>query len=378
MVKSKPKHRVSLILSFLLILNIIIILLLLVSYSASYINPITNSTIALAGLIYPLIFALNLGFVIFWLFSKKRYAILSLITILLGWTHIGNHFQFNSDKEIPAGSKTTKVLSYNIQNFIKKNITNTKYITDFDNQLKIINFLKEQDADIVCLQEVLYDRDGYQNFASSLSRDINCKNYHLENYFPQSEEKILDAIAIFTKLPIINTGSIIYEKKTIGIFTDIINHRDTIRVYNLHLASIRFNKEDYEFLSDIAGQQDQEEVKEGSLKVISKIRSAFIKRGKQVNVLKNNIRQSPFPIIICGDFNDTPSSYVYRNLGKGLSDSFVSSGKGFGNTFAGESFPSLRIDYILYDNYFLSLDFKRHKINLSDHFPISSILIKDL
>lgn len=377
MSETKPKHRISIISAFLLILNIIVIVLLLISYSASYINPVTSSILALAGLMYPIILAINLAFVLFWLFNKKRFSILSLIVILAGWNHLGRLIQFNSEKDIPAGSQAIKVLSYNIQNFIKTNVTNTKYISNFDNQLKITNFIKKQDADIVCLQEVLYDREGYKQFASNLSEDINCNNYYLENYFQQSDEEILDAIAIFTKYPIINDGSIVYEKKTIGIFTDILIQSDTIRIYNLHLASIRFKKEDYEFMSDITTKQEQEEFKESSIKVISKIKAAFVKRGNQVSVLKTHIRQSPFPLIICGDFNDTPSSYVYRNICKNLNDAFVESGKAFANTFAGKSFPSLRIDYILYDNSFHSLGFKRHKINLSDHFPISSILVKD-
>ncbi|MCD4665908.1 MAG: endonuclease/exonuclease/phosphatase family protein [Bacteroidales bacterium] len=377
MSETKPKHRISIISAFLLILNIIVVVLLLISYSASYINPVTSSFLAIAGLMYPIILAINLAFVLFWLFSKKRFSILSLIVILAGWNHLGRLVQFNSEKDIPAGSQAIKVLSYNIQNFIKKNVTNTKYISNFDNQLKITNFIKKQDADIVCLQEVLYDREGYKQFASNLSNDINCKNYYLQNYFQQSDEEILDAIAIFTKYPIINDGSIVYEKKTIGIFTDILIQSDTIRIYNLHLASIRFKKEDYEFMSDITNKQEQEEFKESSIKVISKIRAAFVKRGNQVSVLKTHIRQSPFPLIICGDFNDTPSSYVYRNISKNLNDAFVISGKGFANTFAGGSIPSIRIDYILYDNSFHSMGFKRHKINLSDHFPISSILVKD-
>jgi len=127
----------------------------------------------------------------------------------------------------------------------------------------------------------------------------------------------------------------------------------------------------------IGGGDVINQLKDNFLKVISKINSAFIKRGYQTDIITEHINDSPYPVIICGDLNDTPTSYAYRILSKGLKDAFTGSGKGFGITYAGENFPAFRIDYILHDDMFNAVNFTRNKISLSDHYPISSILIKE-
>jgi len=105
------------------------------------------------------------------------------------------------------------------------------------------------------------------------------------------------------------------------------------------------------------------------------LRIAFINRGQQADIVKKHINSSPFPVILCGDLNDTPSSYAYRKITSGLTDAFVESGRGFAVTYAGESFPSFRIDYIFHDEVFESRRFTRHKISYSDHYPISCTLV---
>ena len=90
-------------------------------------------------------------------------------------------------------------------------------------------------------------------------------------------------------------------------------------------------------------------------------------------MISNYIKDSPYPVVVMGDFNDTPQSYAYRKIKKGLHDAFKISGRGFGNTYAGE-LPSFRIDYIMYSNPLISYQFKRIKTEYSDHFPITTWL----
>ena len=358
------------------LINIVAIGLLFLSYTAIYINPGTFSLPAFAGLSYPIILAVNLGFITIWFFIRPRYILLSTLAILLGWNHLTQLLPINSIKETPKEKTAIKILSFNVQNFLKVNITNTKYISDFENQNEILEYIQNKDADIVFLQEFLYDRDKIKNFTKWFGKKINCRYSHTRNYYQQKNNK-LDAIAIFSKFPIIKKGYHEFDKKTIAIYADIIMHTDTIRVYNLHLASIHLKKEDYEFISEIDLQQNKEEMRNASRAVASKVKAAFIKRGKQVEIVKIKFRESPFPFIICGDFNDTPVSYTYHALTKELKDAFVESGSGFGNTYAGKNFPALRIDYILHDEVFESINFKRDKIYLSDHYPINCILLRE-
>lgn len=371
-----PTKRKSFIKGLFLLLNSLAILLLLLAYLSVYINPISFSLIAFFGLGYPVFLGTNLLFVVCWLFVKPRYAFISILFILLGWNHIGRLVQFNSSTEVKTNLEQINLLSYNIQNFVKENTSTTKYIESSEIQQEITKFIRDQKADIICLQEVLFDKENFVQFPELLGKKFDCPYSYSRNYYPKRTGKI-DALMILTKFPIINNGHFEYLEKTIGIYCDIIAKGDTIRLYNLHLASIHFRREEYNFISDITKQQNQEKLKTNTLKIISKMNTAFIKRGNQTNLLKDHIRKSPYPVIICGDFNDTPSSYAYREISKNLNDAFVESGKGFGITYAGKSFPAFRIDYIFHENGFSSVNFMKHKISYSDHYPISCTLIYD-
>jgi endonuclease/exonuclease/phosphatase family metal-dependent hydrolase len=372
--EEKPKKRISLLSGLILLLNVFFIVLLLAVYLSVYISPERIPLLAFAGLAYPVILLINIFFIVIWIFIRIKYTLLSLVFILLGWNHIGRLIQFNKNQETGKSDKSFKILSYNIQNFVKMNVSNTKYITDFGIQSKITKFISEQKADIICLQEILYDRGDVQKFITELGQTYRTPNFYYRNYFATDKQK-LDGTLILTRFPLINKGFLEHNKKTIGIYCDIVIHSDTIRLYNLHLASIHFNREDYDFISDLPNQQDQEVIKKHSLRVLGRLKTAFMRRGNQADLVRNHIKNSPHPVVLCGDINDTPSSYAYRVLASGLTDAFVESGKGMGVTYAGENFPSFRIDYIFHDQVFESFHFLRKKVPLSDHYPISCSLL---
>jgi len=370
--QSKQKRKVSFISRTIIFLNLLAVFALCLSYLSSYIPPSSFSMLPFTGLAYPYILLLNLVFIIFWLLSKKRFALISIVTILLGWNQMGRLVRINQSSSENLEVHQTKVLSYNIQNFLNINAVNTKYVDDFSNEKNIIEFIKTQNADIICLQEMLYDREKPESFPDKLGRKFNCPNYYYENYY--ISRKKIDAIATFTRYKIIENGHLEFEEKSIGIYNDLLIKEDTVRVYNLHLASIHLKKEDYEFMSDISNQKESENFKVSTQNILSKLKQAYLKRARQANKVTDHISACKYPVIICGDLNDTPLSYVYKNVSNNLEDAFVKSGTGFGATYAGKNFPSLRIDYIFHDKQFRSTNFKRHKVFLSDHFPISSIL----
>jgi endonuclease/exonuclease/phosphatase family metal-dependent hydrolase len=100
-----------------------------------------------------------------------------------------------------------------------------------------------------------------------------------------------------------------------------------------------------------------------------RLKDAFIRRAKQANILSKKITATPYPTIVCGDFNDTPVSYTYHKIKGNLNDAFMEAGSGIGNTYVG-NFPSYRIDYFLYSNDFKVKNYKVPHIKLSDHYPI--------
>jgi len=113
-----------------------------------------------------------------------------------------------------------------------------------------------------------------------------------------------------------------------------------------------------------------DEWKKSSMRILKKIKKGFAKRSVQVDTIVEHIKLSPYKTIICGDFNDTPWSYTYKQIGNLLEDSFVNSGKGFGNTMVINKILSYRIDYIFYDKSFKSYGFTTKKFNASDHYPV--------
>ena len=77
--------------------------------------------------------------------------------------------------------------------------------------------------------------------------------------------------------------------------------------------------------------------------------------------------------IICGDFNDTPISYVYAQMRRGMKDAFASTGFGPGITYH-EDFFWFRIDNIMHSPNLKSYRAKVDKVPYSDHYPLTTFL----
>jgi|DewCreStandDraft_4_1066084.scaffolds.fasta_scaffold13059_2 endonuclease/exonuclease/phosphatase family metal-dependent hydrolase len=364
----KSKNN-SALLKILLIANIFFALLLILSYSAPYINPQKIWFIAFIGLLYPFLLIVNLLFVILWLIKFKKYVLISLLSIIIGYNHINSIYKINFSDDIPNDSTFT-VLSYNIRLF---NIYEyqRKDIRKFEPRNQIISYIINQKPDIICFQEFFYDKSGFYKTVDTIILKSNNMKYYYTSYIIDNEKYYYSGVATFSKYPIIDCGILPYSKKTANksIFTDIVKGDDTLRIFNVHLESNRLNKTDEKFYQEFLNHDNQDEIKKGTRKILSKIKRAFINRSTQAIELQKNIEQSPYPVIVCGDFNDTPISYTYRVVSKNLKDAFIENGKGIGITYNGK-FPSYRIDYILHDENFISTYYRKDNINISDHFPI--------
>ena len=317
-----------------MLLNHIVAIALLISYLAPYVSPENFWFIAFFGLAYPVLVILNLMFVIYWAIQLKKNAFYSLILLLSGWSQIKEYVQINPTNAPDNSSTLIKVMSYNVKLFDLYNWTH-----NIETRGKMFELIKKEGPDIMCIQE-FYTRDSTDEFNNldTLLKLQKAKYTHLE--YTTTLRKIDHwGIAIFSSYPILANGKITFDTKSnnICIYSDILINKDTVRVYNIHLQSIKFDYGDYKFVDDLMNNKETEEL-EKSKNILKRLKLAYIKRTKQTELVAAHIATSPYPVIVCGDFNDTPASYTYHTISKNLEDAFVESGKGFGRSYIGK-FP---------------------------------------
>ncbi len=284
----------------------------------------------------------------------------SLIAVLLGLGFITRYVQFNGNTTEKSG---VKVISYNVHSFSGNGVEEAK-----DNADRILEFLSDKDADIICLQESRLRKNRIFNVSEAVRKMKSIDHYH---YARTSETY---GQLTLTRYPIIHMGEIRYEKsRNMAIYTDVIIDSDTVRIFNVHLQSYSIDPRKYAIIDTpkIDEEKDIKEIRE----IGSKLKRAFQMRAEQVREIKKVIDETPYPVIICGDFNDTPVSYSYQQLRGDFDDAFIESGRGFGRTYIGK-LPSFRIDNIFYSDFFESFNFKANNFRVSDHLPISCVLIK--
>lgn len=343
-----------------LILNVIVVLALFVAYLSVYIPPDKYWIPAFFGMAYPFIMVANFLFLIFWILFKPGYALLPILSILIGWGFLSRYIQFSAEKTEDAA---IKVVSYNVQFFTGDGIEKQR-----DNTEKIINFLEEQNADIICLQETRLRKNSIFNLPKTV------KNLESINHYQYARSSTTYGSVTMTRYPIVKMGEIRFEESNnMTIYTDVIIQNDTVRIFNVHLQSYQIDPNKFSIIDSLGINQEKDlkEMKEMG----SKLKRAFQFRARQVNEIQKYIDESPFDVIVCGDFNDTPVSYAYQKLRGDLKDAFVCSGKGVGRTYIGK-LPSFRIDNIFHGNRFESYNFQTYDFRMSDHLPISCELVK--
>ncbi|MFN8297062.1 MAG: endonuclease/exonuclease/phosphatase family protein [Chitinophagales bacterium] len=351
-------------------INIIFVVLLLVSLSASYISPEKIWFLPFAGMLLPFFILVNLGFVLSWILRKRHFAVVSLLAIAACVPQLFNLAATNIGKP-GSESKTAKkikVLSYNVRDFDLYN-----WSENIDSKQKIMQTIKDKDADVICFQEFYNDTTKEFNTITQLQK-IGYKYYFFtrELVLRNTDEW---GIAIFSKLPIKEHGNIMkqpfktgYGKKPFkGLYADIAIGDTVIRFVNVHLQSIYFGTEDYETIQEFRETQNLDE--HGAKNIIIKLKRAFERRAQQADKLKKFLNAQTKPIILCGDFNDLPNSYVANTISEDLKDAFINYSFGIGHTYNGK-IPFLRIDYMLTTPAFTVHKFQVVNNKISDHFPI--------
>lgn len=349
---------------------------LLLAYLGTQLSPATCWPLALYGIAYPWLLWANVFFIGWWLLFRHRRAWPSLLAILLGWSFLAEYVQPFGHTRQPADTRQPfTLMSWNVRLFNLYNWTHNQQTRD-----EIMELLRVEDPDILCMQEFLNVGPGNP----LMVKDSLLSSYRFtacaDAYTVHARGDHYIGIAIFSTFPVVAQGTLHFpdELNNLCLWADIALGADTIRVYTAHLASLRFGDNDYQFIRSLEQGAGRDSLATAGTRILRRMKNAFLRRSTEVAAITAHMASSPWPVVYCGDLNDTPMSYSYHELRRaGLTDAFVESGRGFGNTYIGDA-PSFRIDHILHGPQFRSWGFRTLPDELSDHHAIiASLGFKD-
>jgi endonuclease/exonuclease/phosphatase family metal-dependent hydrolase len=257
-----------------------------------------------------------------------------------------------------------KILSYNVRLFGLYNWQERNEIKQ-----EMFDFIEPIEADVACFQEYFWSTNSFFPTTDVLIQLLNTP-YHYQASSLDPVQTQYFGISTFSKYPIVNSGSIKFERThNLIIYTDILYCNDTLRIYNCHLQSMYFSEENYQEINDLNLEQIKSSKIKGVFPLIKKFSQSSVKRSIQVRTLAKHIKECDYPVIVCGDFNDNPYSYTYKIVKSGLKDSYSNASKKPGYTW--EKGPiTQRIDFMFYPKSYFCTSHKVIHVNYSDHYPI--------
>ncbi|KAB1159839.1 MULTISPECIES: endonuclease/exonuclease/phosphatase family protein [Tenacibaculum] len=333
--------KYSILNKLLFFINSVLAAVLLFSYALPFISPKTIPAVAVFSLFVPLLVILNLFFFVYWLLKLHKNALLSLLILLIGWFASPPLIKF-SNKEIILNNDL-KVMSYNVRLF-----NHYKHEDDITTEQQIYEFINNESPDIIAMQE----------FYQSELLDIKLPYKYIKTKSKTNQF----GLAIYSKYPIVNSGSLNFKNSANNtIFIDVVKKKDTIRIYNVHLESLKINPKKENF-----GEKNSE-------RLFKRLANGFEKQVDQTELILQHEYSWKGKKIVCGDFNNTAYSWVYNKLSKNKKDAFIASGIGLGKSFR-YIYP-MRIDFIFTDKAATINQYKTYSdIKLSDHYPIMTRL----
>lgn len=344
-------------------------LIYILSCLTPYISPVTFWPMSFLSLGFPY---LTVGFfvlIIIWLFIRKKVGLWLSLILILAYSNIssttGCKVKKQSAEKLPG---TLRILSWNVRGF-----DNPSTYIDSPGSVRqqMFDYIKQTKPDIICTQE----------FTEHIGKGLISNSTELldmgYNYFYRTDEMsrlypyglILSGTAIFSKLPILNQGKVMFADSSFPehlAFIDVKMQDKMLRVFSTHFKSFNFNSANADTTRKVKFYGDSNFIYKASkfekIKVFSQEHIRQSKKTKQI------VQQSPYPYVLCMDMNDVPASYCYHTLAKGLQDAFLQKGLGIGCTMDSLP-PTLRIDYLFAQQKIAIENYTLHKLHLSDHYP---------
>ncbi|MEX0966326.1 MAG: endonuclease/exonuclease/phosphatase family protein [Bacteroidia bacterium] len=325
--------------------------LTIIALFAPRIHPGVTTIPAFCNLIFPATMIGLVSCIVYWMLRRRLRFIYPLVAILISTNELNKTVALHFRDKNPEG-KELALMTYNVK----------KFYSD-EKESAILKLIATKNPDVLFFQEFVAYNVKKENRTNILSPLLDSLGY-TDFYFMNGDDFSLKVggTGIVSRYPLINPGVVPFPENSTNscVYADMVKDNDTIRVMSVHLQSINLTDGKKE-----AGMDEQEQINKNR----RRLATAFVQRARQADRVLEIIRQSPYPVVLAGDFNDTPLSYTYNKFRSHLQDAFIKDGLGLGITYAGR-IPLLRIDYILPDTVFAVSDFEVIRKNLSDHYPV--------
>ena len=329
----------------------LVVVLSFISYISVFISPSTFWLAVFASYAIPGVLILNLILLFIVPFFKRRLVIFPVVALLFGLPFILITYSFKGEKV--TKNHNLSVLSFNAK-FFRKPKTYSEFSID------LIKWVAADTSVIKCIQEY-----STNSKLPGLDATKQIKDYDYNSFIYTAKESGSEnnqGMAIFIKYEILDSGFVWIDKNNFNaaLYIDFIKNKDTLRIYNVHLASMGLHLRQY---------KDPDRYQSKLKRLIIKLKKGAEKRSSQIDKLIAHTKKCPYPYIIGGDFNETPYSYNYFKLKRHFDNAFEEAGNGFGFSFNSILF-FLRIDHHFYNDEIEAINYRVDRsMNISDHFP---------
>lgn len=340
--------------------NVLVVLLFILAAYSDKISPEKSILMAFLGLGFPILLVGTVGFCLWWLLRKKwKYFFLCVASLLVCWGPVKRYYPMHGKtKDVPE-ENVVKVLTYNVMNFGNKEHTASS-------PNKIVEYIANSGADIVCLQEYAVVRSGKGLTGKALFKALDM--YPYRSVFQLSYS---NSLAVFSKYPLSNSRQIKYKGSFNGSSVhDVDIDGKKLTLINNHLESFKLTMKDRSQYASVIRNLDSDALNNLGGSFLRKLASAFRQRARQADIIAGEIgKASTEYVLVCGDFNDTPISYTHDIIQGEMVDAFTESGRGGGHTY-NQNFFWFRIDHIIHSSNIRSYNCTVGDVKFSDHYPV--------
>lgn len=340
----------------LVIINALAALGLVLTTLAGTMPPSRGMVLSLLSYGYVPMFLLNIAAALLWMLFKRWECLISIAAIAVRWSFVGLFVQVGGTAKMPDRAEHPQMFSlmtYNVHQFQGQENRSSQSDSNANALLAIID---KHRPDVLCMQE--YAAPKTVRLTDSLA--IRGYNHYYGAHTSQSG--LPYGTVVFSKLPITYVRNIDAEK----LLVELMHDSGRLRVCCLHMDSYRFDESDREQIDHMR----HGEVDSSSRRTLAKVKETVLSHEKEwTHGLREIVDESSVPMILAGDLNETPTSWLYHQITRRMTDTYCEKGSGMVATYNG-GFPRVRIDMVFHSEGLRTLSYKRIKSDMSDHYPV--------